>query len=124
MPDALTKGHRQQLRELVAGAYAKELALALRELRGTFQRWHSGEINTFDLDNEIHTYHNEVARDLYKKYNYGKPETLVAVAVCDGILSEEELGEDLFSQLSETITAIREARKSYEQRMMKQEAEE
>jgi hypothetical protein len=111
MPESFNKHQRQRLRELATLAYEKEMAQALSELEQAFRRWCKQEIGVFDLDHEIHKYHNGVARDLYKKYNYGgKPDLLVAVAVCDGVLAREDLGEDLFSRLSASITSIQESK--------------
>jgi hypothetical protein len=90
----LTKKQRKHIRELASVSYERELATALDKLLAAFQKWKQGEMSPFDLNEEIHQYHNGTARDLYKQYSSGDPDMAVMFALAEGILKIEELNED------------------------------
>lgn len=92
--DELTKKQRKHIREMAGVAYEREMAAALNKLLASFQKWKQGKINPFDLDGEIHKYHNGTARELYKQYATGDPDMAVLFALAKGILKIEELNED------------------------------
>ena len=92
--DELTKKQRKHIREMSGVSYERELATALDKLLTAFQKWKQGEISLFDLNEEIHQYHNGTARDLYKQYVMGDPDMAVLFALVKGILKIEELDKD------------------------------
>jgi hypothetical protein len=51
-------------------------------------------MNPFELDEEIHQYHNGTARELYKVYVGGHPDLAVLIALRRSVLKVEELNED------------------------------
>jgi len=90
----LTKKQRKHIRELASVSYERELAAALDKLLTAFQKWKQGGMSLFDLNEEIHQYHNGTARDLYKQYATGDPDIAVLFALAKCILKIEELNED------------------------------
>ena len=90
----LTKKQRKHIRELASVSYERALAAALDKLLAAFQKWKQGGMSPFDLNEEIHQYHNGTARDLYKQYAMCDPDMAVMFALADGILKIEELNED------------------------------
>jgi len=56
------------LRKLVKRAHERALSLALTSLEGRFVAWHEGQIDAFELNEEIHRFHHGVSRELYKLY--------------------------------------------------------
>ena len=90
----LTKKQRKHIRELASVSYERELNAALDKLQAAFQKWKHGGMSPFDLNEEIHQYHNGTARDLYKRYAIGDPDMAVMFALAEGILKIEELNED------------------------------
>jgi hypothetical protein len=92
--DELTKKQRKHIREMSGVAYEREMTAALDKLLASFQQWKHGEKTPFDLDMEIHQYHDGTARDLFKKYATGDPDMAVMAALAKGILKIEELNED------------------------------
>ena len=88
-----SKAARKHFRKLAATAYERELGRALEQLHVQFERWKIGEVDAFDLDVKIHEYHNGIARDLFKRYEYGDPELAVGAAIVSGILLESEVDE-------------------------------
>ena len=54
MDPNLTKAQRRRLRELGTLAHARELSTELAKVESAFARWRSGEIDGFDVSDEIH----------------------------------------------------------------------
>ena len=107
-----TKNQMKHLRSLASRAYDTEISAALDDLFEKFRKWKANEITPWALSDEIHKFHNETARELYKIYEMSRnPEFNVAYAVAKGILKIEEVEEscrplieskiDLLAQLSE-----------------------
>ena len=91
-------------------AWRRELAGALRQLDSGFQEWRSGNISEFALSGAIHEFHDGANRDLFKRYTYMKPAQAVASAVADGLLTKEEIGDDLVAELKQSIRWFEELR--------------
>jgi hypothetical protein len=64
LPTAIKKA----MRSLVGIAHETELKKALEELYGSFQEWKSGDIDSIELSDEIHNFHNGPNRDIYVRY--------------------------------------------------------
>ncbi len=102
----LTKKQRKHIREMAGVAYEREMSAALDKLLASFQKWKRGEMSPFDLDEEIHQYHNGKARDLYKQYATGDPDMAVLFALRKGVLKIEELSEDFRSFYQEQLDRL------------------
>lgn len=98
---------RRRLRELGAVAYERELNRELGALFKHFEAWKKEEISPFDLSERIHEFHQKPARDLFVWYTDGSGNFPVAKAIADGILSEEEAGEEIVSLLQDLIAMRR-----------------
>ena len=105
--DELTKKQRKHIREMAGVAYEREMAAALDKLLTAFQKWKQGGITPFDLNEEIHQYHNGTARELYKQYVTGDPDMAVMLALARGILKIEELNEDCRSFYQDRLDRLR-----------------
>jgi hypothetical protein len=88
-------------------AYERELAQELSQLEGQFGVWREGKIDSFQLSNIIHEFHNGVSRDLYKQYMNVSPHLMVAYAFVEGILSEEEIQPEVLKKLAQAIELYR-----------------
>lgn len=106
-----TKSQMKHLRSLANRAYEAEISAALDDLLEKFHKWKANEITPWALSDEIHKFHNDTARELYKIYEMSRsPDLNVAYAVAKGILKIEEVEEscrplieskiDLLAQLS------------------------
>lgn len=82
-----------------------ELSLELKKLHEQFQKWQDGSINAFDLNDEIHKFHNGAARSLYVTHVMGDAMTSVLVAIANGTVQKEELPEGLLAELEPALTA-------------------
>jgi hypothetical protein len=83
MPD-YPKVVKQSLRELAGVAYEEEMRRALGQLAQSFDAWRDDQIDVWELDQRIHTYHNGPARELYKQYNESRVDMLLAYAISAG----------------------------------------
>jgi hypothetical protein len=104
----LTKKQRKHIRELASVSYERELAAALDKLLTAFQKWKQGGMGVFDLNEEIHQYHNGTARDLYKQYAMGDPDMAILLALAKGILKIEELNEDCRTSYQDRLNRLQE----------------
>jgi len=94
------KTERSRLRQVASVAYERELSRALVELETEFRRWRGGEINAFDLSEAIHEFHQGPSRDLFSKYDPSNLEMVVAQAIHEGSISEDEAGSALLEYLA------------------------
>ncbi len=79
-------------------AYERELKTASEALLKDFNRWENNEIDVFELNDLIHKFHHGISRELYNRYSGNELICTFAVssALHRGILSREEVGEDVF----------------------------
>jgi hypothetical protein len=94
---------RRLIREWAGIAHDRDLRQALSELRMQFDRWDRGEIDSFELNELIHRFHQDTARDIWKRYATGHPEPAVASAVAAGVLRKEELPAELVQHIAGLI---------------------
>jgi hypothetical protein len=94
-----TKRTRREIRELAAKAEELELRAALRPLADDFKRWEIGEIDSFDLKNLIHRFHQGPARDIYVHYDTNHPEPQVAGAIASGLLDRATISAEVLTAL-------------------------
>lgn len=92
-----TVTHSKSVRRLIGQwnniAYERELRAALTELLQVFHEWEAGKLNSFEMSEAIHKYHDGTARTLYKLYamDCSREDWLLDAAVSHGIVSKEEL---------------------------------
>lgn len=94
-----------QFRKWAGVAYERELAIATRALMTEFHRWESGEIDVFALNDKIHEFHHGISRSLYSRYTTMDSAFGVACGLRAGVLTREEIGDDVFLQV-EGILAV------------------
>jgi hypothetical protein len=94
-----TKAELRKLRELAAEAHSRELFEALRDLDSLFADWRHKHLDSFQLAEAIHEFHNGQSRQLWKLYVLGDPELSVAQALRTGALRESEVPVALRSKL-------------------------
>ena len=84
---------RKKLRELAGLAHKSELSSALEMLDSHFTRWRRQEIDCFELNERIHSFHQKTSRELWETYSSMEDDFLVCRAVKLGFLSKEDLPE-------------------------------
>jgi len=106
----MTRGEKRHLGELASRAYERELAIVLDGLYERFRKWKSNEITPWDLQEELHHYHNGTARDLHKIYEMvNDPRVAVAQAIAKGIMDITEVNEHCRSLVDGLVAYYRQA---------------
>ena len=99
-----SKQVKRQIRELASLLYQRELDAELAKLDAHFGQWRQGKLSPFDLAEHIHQFHQHPARELYNKFSYNDIlPMLVAKAIVDGALAEEEVPEAVREALTDKI---------------------
>ena len=91
---------KRLVREWAGIAHDRDLRKALSELRAQFDRWDRGEIDSFELNDLVHRFHQDTAREIWKRYATRHPEPAVASAVAAGVLRKEELPDELVQHIA------------------------
>jgi hypothetical protein len=94
---------KRLVREWAGIAHERDLRNALSELRVQFDRWDRGEIDSFELNDLVHRFHQDTAREIWKKYATGHLEPAVASAIASGVLGKEELPGELAQHIAGLI---------------------
>jgi hypothetical protein len=94
---------KRLVREWAAIAHDRDLRKSLSELRAQFDRWDGDEIDSFELNELVHRFHQDAARDIWKRYSTGHLEPAVASAVAAGVLRKEELPAELLQHIAGLI---------------------
>lgn len=89
----LSKGTRKELRKLLEQAYARELDRYLLDLSIKFEDWKNKKITCWDLEDEIHKFHEGISKKLYNFYNAGGVDQLYMIsrALANDLLRKEEI---------------------------------
>jgi hypothetical protein len=101
--DRPPKAIRRALREAAGGAYEEELHRALAPLAASFDEWREGRLTSGELADRIHRFHDDAARDLWKKYNYAPIESVVAHAIVTRVVDRTTVSSDLVAYLQRAI---------------------
>jgi len=94
---------KRQIREWAGIAHDRDLRKALGELRDQFGLWERGEIDSFELNERVHRFHEDTSREIWKRYATTHLKPAVASAVAAGVLHREELPADLLQHISGLI---------------------
>ena len=92
----IPKNIKKQLNKLAALAWERELRRELDLLAQRFDAWRAGQIDSWELTDLIHKYHNGPARELWKVYNNVEPRFVVASALARGIIRREEITDQVW----------------------------
>ena len=106
--DLNAKANKRKLRELARLAYARELGVELSKLEMEFTKWRSGSIDSFELSDRIHRFHDGVSRDLYVLYDRLPPSHSVARALALQVLKESEVSSEILKALERSLEFYRE----------------
>ena len=102
-----TKANKRKLRELAGVAYTRELGAELSKLEVEFARWRSGDIDPFELSEQIHRFHDGISRDLYVLYGRLPPSQSVARAVALKVIQEAEVPSEILEALERPLQFYR-----------------
>lgn len=89
----------RKMRELSGKAYERELCEEMEKLAEQFQLWRDNQIDTWDLEEAVHKFHNGPARKLYTRYTDLSPEQVLPYALYKGLVAYEELPEEIVDEM-------------------------
>ena len=91
---------KRLLREYAAVAHEGELRQALLPIAEAFKRWERGELDSGELSEVIHKFHQGPARDLWVRYDTAHLEMAVAFAITMGLLRRDAIPAELLDHLA------------------------
>jgi len=94
-----TKAIAKKMRELASQAYERELRRELEKLAEQFKSWQDEQIDTWDLENAVHKFHNGPARELYKRYTGLSPAEVLPYALFRKLITYEELPPEIDEEM-------------------------
>lgn len=95
----LSKHLKRTLRDQAMQAHEEELRRSLLPLSETFDAWKEGKISSGELSERIHGFHQGPARELFKEYNVGMREAVVAHAIVQEVLDRTRVPPELLKAL-------------------------
>jgi hypothetical protein len=96
----LPKGIKKAMRALVGAAYEAELRRALEDVYKDFQEWKSGGIDSFELSDRIHKFHNGPNRELYLRYTSRlDPRFLIQSGLQEGAIEKSAVPKEVWPYL-------------------------
>ena len=108
--EEIPKRIRRQVREWAGIAHERDLRQALGELRAQFERWERGAIDSFELNEHVHRFHQDTSREIWKRYATTHLEPAVAFAVAAGVLRKEELPSELLHHIAGLVEFYQQGR--------------
>ena len=97
----LPKATKKIFRSLVGQAHEQELRGALTDLGQCFDRWQAGEIDSFELSDRIHEFHNGLNREIWLRYNSRLDlDFLVERALQEGLLELKSIPAEILPYIS------------------------
>lgn len=109
--EPIPRSIKKPLREYSGVAYEAELRRELGALAAQFDEWKNGRMESWELTEAIHRFHNGAARELYKKYNYGPIEFNVAHAIFTGLLDKAQIPPELLDYLGRYLAFYEERKR-------------
>ena len=94
------KAMKRLVREWAGIAHARDLRQALSELHCQFDRWERGEIDSYELNELVHQFHDGASRDIWKRYATNRLEPAVAAAIASGVLRKDEIPRDILQSIA------------------------
>ena len=99
----MSKGIRKNLRELKIEAHEREIKKHLIELSKKFDKWKKDNMTSGELSVHIHEYDKGPSKWMMDFYNDMDDDTKVARAVAIGLLSREEVPDDILELIERQI---------------------
>ncbi len=102
----LPKPIKKTMRLLVGLAHEVELGKALEDLFAEFQTWKLGAIDSFELSDRIHKFHDGVNREIYLRYASRLDlRFLVHYALEEGLIQKAAVPKELWPYLETYFTS-------------------
>lgn len=103
-----SKSERKRLRALAGLVYETEARTVLSERHASFEKWHLRQIDSSELLQEIHEFHQHQSRELWALYQSMKEDQIVARGLAEGFIEEKQVESSLLSKLQAIVQVYRE----------------
>jgi hypothetical protein len=105
-----SKKTKKEIRRLSELAHERELEKALSDLQLKFKQWENNKLDSFELDHEIHQFHNKTSRDIFNRYNERTmADFFVALAITRNVIDKEEVDPEAYQELELLIERIKDS---------------
>src|SRR5712692_6246800 len=94
---------KRLIRECAAAAHEEELRRALLPIADAFKRWELGGLDSGELCELIHRFHQGPAREIYIRYNTSRLAPPVAYAIVTGVLDRASVPAEILGDLAGLI---------------------
>lgn len=99
----LTKKQKKHLIALGGKAYEIDLGRSIDKLFDKYQLYKNQKISVWDMNQWIHEFHDEIARDLYKSYTAKDPIYRVAIGIATGAINISEVDESCINDVKKIV---------------------
>ena len=99
----MSKAVKRQMNEVVGKGYEEALRRALQKLDADFDLWRKAKIDSFELTERIHKFHQNENRDIYNRFSY-PPRMADRIAFrCleEGLVKEEDVPQEALAYLNQ-----------------------
>lgn len=96
----------KELKALAQLAYERELSRCMDALQQEMERWKSGQISVWDIEQSIHEFHKKTARDLYRRYAHTDSVLAVACGIAGGNIAINDVPEEAREEVQKIADAI------------------
>jgi hypothetical protein len=96
----------KELKALAQLAYERELSRCMDALQQEMERWKSGQISVWDIEQSIHEFHNKTARDLYRRYAHTDSVLAVACGIAGGNVTIDDVPGEAREEVQKIVAAI------------------
>jgi hypothetical protein len=97
------KDIKKLIRKYSSIAYEEELRQALMSLSKSFDDWKKKDIDSYDLSDRIHEFHDGISRELFKMYNSPMKEIGLCRAIANNVIDRRTIPEILLKALERKI---------------------
>ncbi len=95
----ITKKQKKHLRALGEKAYEIDLERSIDKLFEKYQLLKRQKISVWDMNQWIHEFHDDIARELHKSYTANDPVYPVALGIITGAIDISEVDESCLDEV-------------------------
>ena len=103
----ISKALKKELRQHADRAWEAEMKAALGDLATKFDEWRAGSLSSGDLDAAIHTYHDGIAREIWRRFSGNDRKVPLAHAVAVGLIEAESLPAEVREHIASMVEFFR-----------------
>ena len=110
--EEMTKAEKRQLNQAAAKGHEEALRRALQKLDADFDLWRGAKIDSFELADRIHKFHQKEDREIYKRFVDRSPSDAHWVAIyClnEGLIRKEDIPEQGLAYVNKVRNIMRQA---------------